>query len=88
MTNRRKMHKILLYIYLIAIIIATGCSHIEEIDDVLPGNDNVVLNISIKDDILTRAEPSLAFETAVTHLDLFFASSDGTIKKYQRVEIK
>ena len=87
MTNRRKMHKILLYIYLIAIIIATGCSHIEEIDDVLPGNDNVVLNISIKDDILTRAEPSLAFETAITHLDLFFASSNGTIRKYQRMEI-
>ena len=87
MTNRRKMHKILLYIYLIVIIIATGCSHIEEIDDVLPGNDNVVLNISIKDDILTRAETSLAFETAVTHLDLFFASDDGTIRKYQRMEI-
>ncbi len=87
MTNRRKMHKILLYIYLIAIIIATGCSHIEEIDDVLPGNDNVVLNISIKDDILTRAEPSIAFETAVTHLDLFFASNDGKIRKYQRMEI-
>ncbi len=72
------MSKIIKYVYLTVLLLATiGCEYKEEIEGITSGKGDVFITLSVKDNIMTRAA-DLSFESKVTHLDLFFIKDQTT----------
>ncbi len=64
-------------------LLFVSCQNREEIDNIIEGNGNIILNFSVKGNPMTRGEvEDLPFESKITHLDIFIYEITGTEAPY------
>lgn len=73
-----------IYILWLLPLVIVSCQTKEEMDNVISGNDNIVLNFSIKDNPISKGEVAeeFDFESKITHLDIFIYEIKGTESSY------
>lgn len=77
-SRSRHMKMKLSYILFIIAFIFSSCITKEEIDNAISGNDNIVLNFSVKGSPMSKAEIDEPFESNVSHLDVFIYEKEGS----------
>lgn len=71
-------------------LLFVSCQNREEIDNIIEGNDNIIINYSVEGNIMTRGTvDDLPFESKVTHLDVFIyetANSTDKLVYHERID--
>ena len=78
-----------IYIWLTIVIafILSSCMQKEDYEGQLGNSGNIILNFSVNNNILTKAQ-DLSFESKITHADVFIFNPDGTSRiHYERMTI-
>lgn len=77
-----------IYIWLTIVIafILSSCMQKEDYEGQLGNSGNIILNFSVNNNILTKAQ-DLSFESKITHADVFIFNPDRTKFHYERMTI-
>lgn len=78
----------ILTIFLLCAAFFTGCINKEDIEQGVTGNDNVIINFSVQGNVAVKSDDPFAFESKVTHLDLFCFNVNGnenSLYHYERI---
>lgn len=86
------MNGLFRYIYILAALAAViSCSNREEIEHTVDGKGRILLEYSVKGNILSKSgTPDASMESRITHLDVFFfkvTDNGGTTEKYYYTRI-